>query len=383
MTGERIADVAPRSSDRGSTRDETNDLPVVVYRCRDDALWTCTRVNGTIAELGYTPRRWREDHGLWLRRIHPDDRERVVRERQVAHASGGLDIDYRLRTADGTERFVNDRARYVDTPDGGVFHGVLIDMTAHRLADRTVAASLEHASEEAEQSERALALERAMLRLLLHDARSPVAMSASVLDDLRCALDHEVVDAASRKDLAAVVRALERATEVLEEMDGRIESDGWRPSQREQVAFDGLARAAIREVDVDPDRVDVLGGEVPVLAVVPAVRRALVGLVRNAIVHTTPSTRLVLAAMTRDDGVVLQVEDDGPGFPDSARAHAFDPVVHLEDDHGTGRGIGLSLVREVAELHGGEVWLEDVESGGTCVSMFLPDPPPDEGAGTW
>ena len=58
-------------------------------------------------------------------------------------------------------------------------------------------------------------------------------------------------------------------------------------------------------------------------------------------------------------------------------------VVHLEDDHGTGRGIGLSLVREVAELHGGEVWLEDVESGGTCVSMFLPDPPPDEGAGTW
>ena len=376
MTGRQIADVGPYPAGRRPVQDTPDDLPVVVYRCRDDALWTCTSVNGTIAELGYTPRRWREDPGLWLRRIHPDDRERVVRERQAAHADGDLDIEYRIRTADGTERFVNDRARYVATGDGGAFHGVLIDMTAHRLADRTVAASLEHASEEAEQSERALALERAMLRLLLHDARSPVAMSASVLDDLARAMDGELTDAASREDLVAVARALERATEVLEELDDRIEDDGWRPSRRERVPFGGLVRDAIREVGVDPDRVDVLGEDVGVLAVVAAVRRALVGLVRNAVVHTDPSTRLVLAAVPRDDGVVLQVEDDGPGFPEHARAHAFDPVVHLDDDQGTGRGIGLSLVREVAELHGGEVWLEDVEAGGTCVSMFLPDDDP-------
>jgi two-component system OmpR family sensor kinase len=74
----------------------------------------------------------------------------------------------------------------------------------------------------------------------------------------------------------------------------------------------------------------------------------------------------VRAAVQRRDGqVVLVVEDDGPGIPDALRGRVFERFVRGGGDRGGGSfGLGLSIVRAVAESHGGRVRVESPPSNG-------------------
>ena len=73
-----------------------------------------------------------------------------------------------------------------------------------------------------------------------------------------------------------------------------------------------------------------------------------------------------------DGGIVIS--DRGPGIPDYAREKIFERFYSLKH-HSSGRkgtGLGLTLVKEAAELHGGSISLEDREGGGTVARLALP-----------
>ena len=70
----------------------------------------------------------------------------------------------------------------------------------------------------------------------------------------------------------------------------------------------------------------------------------------------------------------LTIRDHGSGIPDYAREKVFDRFYSLRH-HGSGRkgtGLGLTLVREAAELHGGTITLEPADGGGTTARLILP-----------
>lgn len=72
--------------------------------------------------------------------------------------------------------------------------------------------------------------------------------------------------------------------------------------------------------------------------------------------------------------VVLSVRDHGPGVPDYAREKVFErfySLRHLSAKR-KGTGLGLTLVRETAELHGGTITLEPAAGGGTVARLTLP-----------
>jgi two-component system OmpR family sensor kinase len=72
---------------------------------------------------------------------------------------------------------------------------------------------------------------------------------------------------------------------------------------------------------------------------------------------------------------VLIVEDDGPGIPPEARARVFEPFYRQDasrDRHTGGFGLGLSIVRRVALVHGGDVVLEEADGGGARFVITLP-----------
>lgn len=76
-----------------------------------------------------------------------------------------------------------------------------------------------------------------------------------------------------------------------------------------------------------------------------------------------------------DGGVVLRVEDDGPGVPAEERARLFQPFERGERSAPSpGLGVGLSLVARFAEAHDGRAWVEDRPGGGASFRVLLPDP---------
>jgi signal transduction histidine kinase len=112
------------------------------------------------------------------------------------------------------------------------------------------------------------------------------------------------------------------------------------------------------------------------------VRQALVNLVDNALKYGDAGQVIRLGAERRGDRVQIVVEDDGPGVPDSERNRVFEPYTRLAKDQvseRTGTGLGLAVVRQIADACGGRVWIEDGSMRGARVVLELhaaevPDP---------
>lgn len=81
--------------------------------------------------------------------------------------------------------------------------------------------------------------------------------------------------------------------------------------------------------------------------------------------------RVCVRATCQDHGLRLQVDDDGPGISPAHREHVFAPYVRLHDTPG-GFGLGLAMVKTVAERHNGHVHIGDSELGGAAVVLWLP-----------
>ena len=103
-------------------------------------------------------------------------------------------------------------------------------------------------------------------------------------------------------------------------------------------------------------------------------REALVNLLQNALDFAPAGGRVVLRAGASADRVEFTVEDNGPGVPDYALARVFERFYSLPRP-GSGRkssGLGLTLVREIAHLHGGAAALANRPEGGTRASVWVP-----------
>ncbi len=91
-----------------------------------------------LAISGYTAEEWRNDSGLWLKLVHPEDRQRVMEEneRSISNSSP-FDIEYRLITRDGRIIWIHDVATLIHDADGHPQHwqGLLIDVTRQKNAD--------------------------------------------------------------------------------------------------------------------------------------------------------------------------------------------------------------------------------------------------------
>jgi diguanylate cyclase (GGDEF)-like protein/PAS domain S-box-containing protein len=115
-------------------------LPAIVYSCELGERGSWRYVSPQVEEiLGYSPEEWMADPGLWVERLHPDDRERVLAQetRKAGGPGGGPSIDYRMITREGSVVWILDEA--VLEPDGqgtDVWHGVLYDITERKIAEQ-------------------------------------------------------------------------------------------------------------------------------------------------------------------------------------------------------------------------------------------------------
>jgi len=109
-----------------------------------------------------------------------------------------------------------------------------------------------------------------------------------------------------------------------------------------------------------------------------AVQQILLNLLDNAVKYGPAGQTVTLGGEARDGGVQLWVEDEGPGIPRGDRERVFDRFTRL-DGNGerrvAGAGIGLSVVRDLVERHGGRVWVEEGAGRGARFVLAFPASP--------
>ena len=105
-------------------------------------------------------------------------------------------------------------------------------------------------------------------------------------------------------------------------------------------------------------------------------KQALTNLIENAAQHATPKTPITVSASGDGEHVVLAVHNHGTPVPEPDRARIFEPLVQVAETSSpvisTHMGLGLYIVRQIVQAHGGTVDLESTESTGTTFAIKLP-----------
>ncbi|MEP6527775.1 MAG: ATP-binding protein [Nocardioidaceae bacterium] len=219
--------------------------------------------------------------------------------------------------------------------------------------------------------ERSIAKEHRFLDDASHELRTPVTILKGELElagspgrsveELRQAISSAAEEADHVADLADGLLLLSRA------------GDGGLRIQRELVDLSELAEQVVGHVEPEARRQH-LRLEVDASRAVAdidrtRVRQAMDNVLSNAIRHTPPGGVVRLDVSGREGTVVLTVEDSGCGFPADLLPNALNPFT--SGPGGTGSGLGLSIVRAIAEAHGGTVQLENRPGGGARVVVTL------------
>lgn len=211
-----------------------------------------------------------------------------------------------------------------------------------------------------------------------HELRSPLArlkMAVSMLEDAppvqRERLRQEIH--ANIAELDALVEEVLLASRLDAAQDAL---------QREPVDLLVLAAeeaARVQATAEGPGGVEATGERSPQGAVIVAgderlLRRALRNLLENARRYGGGDVQIVVQPAATPGHVEVRVCDRGPGVPEAWRERIFEPFLRLPGhaEHEGGVGLGLSLVRQIAVRHGGQVRCEPREGGGSCFSLTLP-----------
>ena len=160
----------------------------------------------------------------------------------------------------------------------------------------------------------------------------------------------------------------------------RIESGRWQPD----LAAIDLAEVAAELTSDFADRASKLGVALStdigpeaetLLADPDGVRLVLRNLIDNALRYTPPSGRITLRSRVEEEGIALQVEDNGSGVSREHLSRVFERFYRVDPSRSRaegGTGLGLAIVRHTVEAHGGRVGIESELGEGTRVTAWFP-----------
>lgn len=226
----------------------------------------------------------------------------------------------------------------------------------------TVAASFNRAAERVEQLVRS---HQSLLANASHELRSPLArlkMAVSMMDDAA---------PPQRERLRAEIHTnITELDALVEEVLLASRLDAQAVLERDEAV--DLVGMAVEEAARVGAQVDLPGELKPQRGDERLLRRALRNLLENA--RRYGGSDVLLTVHDLPDTVDLQVCDRGPGVPPAMRQRIFEPFFRLPGhaEQAGGVGLGLSLVKQIAERHGGSVHCEERDGGGSCFVLRLP-----------
>ena len=365
-------------------------LPIIVYINPVDKMSSTTYVSPQIQTiLGYRPEEWLADPEFWRKRIHPEDREAVMKHIEHSESTGqSFDMEYRMLARDGHVVWFQDQTVLVRDHHGRPLHwqGLKIDITKRKQAEdeiRELNAQLEQRVEDrTKELERALRTKDEFLANMSHELRTPLnailGLSESLLEMTAGNLNEKqqrylgMINESGNHLLSLINDILDLA---------KIES-GQIVLNINEVNVQEVCQASIRmvnelahkknqQVNLDVDEIEAFWADERRL------KQILVNLLSNAVKFTPENGKLGLEVQgdQKEKRVLFTVWDNGIGIAESDLTRLFRPFVQLDSSlsrEATGTGLGLALVAQMTRLHGGSVAVESQPSEGSRFTVILP-----------
>lgn len=226
-----------------------------------------------------------------------------------------------------------------------------------------------------EDRERDLELLQMFMGMLGHDLRNPLTAIRVSAESLRRVAEPRVARPTAR--LLASSERMERLVNQLLDLT-RIRLAGGLPVQRERVDLAEVCRTAVDELMVvHPDahiNIDI-EGEVVGEWDRDRLLQVVSNLVGNAVEHAKGSREVSLRVARDEADVELTVRNAGV-IPEDLRAALFDPFrKHNLQGNRKGLGLGLFIIKQIVDAHGGAIAVDSSESSGTIITVRLPRAP--------
>jgi PAS domain S-box-containing protein len=340
-------------------------IPAIIYMDAVDEYSTNIYTSPQTEDiLGIPHEEWVRERQLWVTQMHPEDRERVLAENEESNRTGNpFRTEYRMLSRDGREIWFRDEAVIVRDAAGDpwFWRGIMLDITELKRTEERLSHSLEILRRTTEQRsallsrlEQAQEQERRRIAADIHDDSIQVM---SAVDMRLQILERQVSDAAAEKAIVeikdTVQEAIDRLRHLLFELRPPVlDREGLAP------ALDIYLERMASETGVRAELQDQIVHEPP-----PHLRAIAFRIVQEALTNIRKhagAARVVVGLSGTDDHLAVRVVDDGVGFDPAAAAYP-------EPGH-----LGLSTMRERAELAGGSFILESVQGRGTTIEFDLP-----------
>ncbi len=325
-----------------------------------------TRASARVLQRG--PIRSPNEHvqpGRWVRIVQPT---RPAAPREDVHLVPVRVGDRRV----GALLLVGTSDGFEDSDDR------LVSAAAAQIGLAHERARLRQEATEAEILRRTDELRAALLNAVSHDLRTPLATIMASAGSLR---QQDVLW--TEEERQSFAQAIEEEADHLNHLVGnlldlsRIEGGSLKPQMSWQeldtVIDDTLDR--LRPVTRRHRlRIDVPHGLAPMWFDPVEISQVIYNLVENASKYSAPGTEISLTVTRGPRDISVAVEDRGPGIPDTALPHLFDPFYRASDGRPRpqGLGLGLAIVKGLVEAHGGRVWAENRAVGGARFTFSLP-----------
>jgi signal transduction histidine kinase len=205
-----------------------------------------------------------------------------------------------------------------------------------------------------------------------HDLRNPLGVIETSLYILRGRVG---TDERATKHVDRIGEQLQVANGIITNLLDMIRN---RPLQREPVALgEVVARAASTVKRPEGVRIALEGMDaLPQVDGDPVqLRQVFVNLLENAVYAASPAGGVWVRADAANGTIAVHVEDSGPGVDEATLRRLFEPLITTKEK---GIGLGLALVKRIAERHGGDVTYATRPQGGACFTVRLPAVAPAE-----
>ncbi|MCK4760959.1 MAG: response regulator [Candidatus Aminicenantes bacterium] len=405
------------------------NLPGMAYRRRNDQGWTMDFVSeGSAGLAGYVPSALIGNRIIsYNDLIHSEDREPALEQVQAAlEIMRPYVLEYRIRTAAGEEKWVWEKGVGIFTPEGELqaLEGFIIDITERKCAEEELkkhrdhleemvarrTAQIEKTNEELQQeiAERKQAEEK--MQFEMQQRKQAEDQLKVLVDDLERA-NRDLKDFAYvvSHDLKAPLRGINSlANWIVEDYGERLGQEGREyldkllsRTKRMQNFIDGILQySRVGRIKTEPQIFDseavmreiieglAISGNISVRIEdkLPTVvydkilfNRVFRNLVGNAVKHLgKPEGEVTISCRQQDDGETWEfcVRDNGVGI----EARHFERIFKMfqglkpqSEEEST--GIGLALVKKIAERTGGKVWVESIVGEGSAFFFTIPGQP--------